>query len=169
VKSRQSNGALSGLMIYDKRDKEQPPTTVIAKRGVLLTEGDAYQVIVYDGSRQVYNTQTGVLQRLDFQRYTIDLPTSGNVRQRWQEPEERTIFELLNPDLSAAADVVILQGLFIAVYNVAQNSDFGIVLMYGVVFLPGLASLYMLTGFGDATRRKLFYTSFPAGEQGESL
>lgn len=104
IHHRASNGDLEGLLIYDSRDNFARPVTILAKRGVIVTEDEGQQVIVYDGSRQEYNPVTGALNRLDFERYSLDLPEAGPVRQRWKEPDERTLIELLNPDAESRAN-----------------------------------------------------------------
>lgn len=104
IQERSPDGTLEGLMIYDKRDKDEPPSTVLAKRGMITREDDGYKVIVYDGARQSYDQEKQILQTLEFERYTIELPVSRDVRQRWKEPDERTVWQLLNPDLSVARD-----------------------------------------------------------------
>ncbi len=98
VHDRNGLGELEGIMIHDTRQKSGFPITVLAKRGVIVSDRDKQQVIVYDGSRQEYNPQTGRLARLDFKRYSIDLPDSEPTQQRWREPDERTLLELLSPD-----------------------------------------------------------------------
>jgi lipopolysaccharide export system permease protein len=101
VRDRNAAGELEGLMIYDSRPEHDSPITIIAKRGVLVSTDTGQQVVVYDGSRQSYNVEDATLARLDFARYTIDLPESSNpVRERWREPDERTLWELFRPDLS---------------------------------------------------------------------
>lgn len=104
VHERGKGGELLGLLIHDSRDNAARPVTILAKRGVIVTEDDSQQVIVYDGSRQDYNPLTGALNRLDFQRYSLDLPEAGPVRQRWKEPDERTLLELLRPDEQSRAE-----------------------------------------------------------------
>lgn len=105
VRARNAAGELEGLMIYDSRPEHESPITIIAKRGVLVSTETGQQVVVYDGSRQSYNVEDATLARLDFARYTIDLPESSNpVRERWREPDERTLWELVNPDLADADD-----------------------------------------------------------------
>lgn len=99
VRERDRDGELHGLMIHDTRDDNPAPVTVLAKRGVVVVTPEGQQVLVYDGSRQSMNAETGALDRLDFERYSIDLPEgSGPVRQRWKEPDERTFLALLHPD-----------------------------------------------------------------------
>jgi lipopolysaccharide export system permease protein len=105
VRDRASNGDLKGLMIYDNRPQNKAPVTVIAKRGVLVIDDKGQQVVVYDGSRQAYDLNTGHLTRLDFARYTIDMPQgSGAVDVHWREPDERTLWELFKPDLTNVDD-----------------------------------------------------------------
>lgn len=104
VEKRTREGELEGLLIHDTSDKWEHPITVIARRGVLIFSDEGQQVLVYDGSRQEFNPATGALNRLDFERYSIDLPEGKDVRVRWAEPEERTFFSLLSPDLSEQRD-----------------------------------------------------------------
>lgn len=106
VSRRGDSGELQGIMIHDSRSVNETPVTIIAKRGVLVATDEGQQVVVYDGSRQAYDPRTGNLGRLDFTRYTIDLPESGAVvGPRWREPEERTLWELFTPDHANARDV----------------------------------------------------------------
>lgn len=104
IRSRTADGELRGLMIHDTRENQATPSTILAKRGMLVSRDGAGQVVVFDGSRQEYNPQTGILHRLNFERYTIDLPESGPVRARWQEPGERSLGDLLHPDLAVQRD-----------------------------------------------------------------
>ncbi|MCE7886795.1 MAG: LPS export ABC transporter permease LptF [Alphaproteobacteria bacterium PRO2] len=97
MRARTSEGELRGLMIHDTRNPDVNPSTVTAKRGVIVARPEGEQVLVFDGSRQEYDRKKGTLHRLNFERYTIDLPASDPVRTRWREPEERTIFELIYP------------------------------------------------------------------------
>lgn len=106
VNDRTAGGELTGLMIHDSREIGKPPVTILAKRGTVIATPEGQQVIVHDGSRQDLNPETGALNRLDFERYTLDLPdSSGPVRQRWREPDERTLFELFRPDMQNERDV----------------------------------------------------------------
>ncbi|MGB3215262.1 MAG: LPS export ABC transporter permease LptF [Alphaproteobacteria bacterium] len=98
IHKRNSLGDLAGLMIYDTRDTKKGPSTILAKRGQIVASEEGQQVVVYEGSRQEFDLKTSILQRLDFEKYTIDVPTGTAARTRWQEPDERTINELLNPD-----------------------------------------------------------------------
>ncbi len=102
--NRTSSGDLEGLLIHDTRPGLQRPVTILAKRGVIVSDYAGQQVVIFNGSRQEFNPQTGAVDRLDFERYTLDLPEAEPVRQRWREPDERTLTELLNPDEQVRAD-----------------------------------------------------------------
>ncbi len=211
IRDRGSDGEMRGLMIYDNRVKNALPSSIVAKRGVVVAQedGGGHQVLVYEGSRQEYDPEKRILRRLNFERYTIDLPEGGTVRQRWAEPDERTIFELLRPDMDNQRDVeslgdfrleihrrlsapllaiaytliscmmlllgpvdrrgqgkrivivvlsvVVLQGLYLAAFNLAHNNIMGLVLMYGFVLVPIGFCSFILSGAGDRLRRKLMY------------
>ena len=109
IRDKNANGEMAGLVIHDNRKDNPNPSTVLAKRGVVINTDDVFQVVVYDGSRQEFDAEKGVLQRLNFERYIIDLPDSDPVRQRWREPEERTLIELFNPDMQVERDVESLR------------------------------------------------------------
>lgn len=97
IKNRKGDGELEGLMVhYARKDKpNENPYTIVAKRGVLLADGDKQKIIVYDGTRHEMDVETQRLSRLDFEQYTIDIPEAkGNISKRWKEPDERTLFEL---------------------------------------------------------------------------
>ncbi len=105
ITDRARNGDLYGLIIHDNREKGKVPVTVTAKKGMIVSDGDDQQVVVFDGMRQSLNKKSGTLDRLNFQRYTIDLPSeTGTIRKRWKEPDERTIFELIAPDAGNKRD-----------------------------------------------------------------
>ena len=99
IRKKNSNGNLSGLMIHDSRTENNLPITVFADKGVLVSEPDGRkQVVVYDGQRQQFDPETNILNKLAFERYTVEIPEpKKEVRQRWAEPDERTMWELLFP------------------------------------------------------------------------
>jgi lipopolysaccharide export system permease protein len=104
ARDRSPDGTLYGLMINDSRADQKRPSTIIAKRGVLSTNEEGFQVTVYDGQRQEYDATKKTFNRLNFDRYLIEIPDKTAVRTRWQQPDERTIFELLSPDKNNARD-----------------------------------------------------------------
>jgi len=212
IRKRNNDGDLRGLIIQDARDKSKNPSTITAQHGLIVAnEEGENQVVVYDGARQQYDPKTKILHRLNFERYTIDLPNNSPVNKRWSAPDERSIFELLNPDLNnkrdqeslrdfkielhkrlvgpllavvfclisccslligpidrrgqtkrivfAIVSVVVIQGLFLAGFNLARRSDFGLFLIYALVFAPLFFSGFLLTGSAENLRRSIFYVS----------
>lgn len=117
IREKQSDGSLTGLMIHDTRDTTKLPSTILAKQGVILVDDKQQKVVVYQGIRHEYNPDSKILQKLEFDRYTIDLPEDGIIKKRWAEPDERTIKELLNPDLSNKRDVESLREFSIEIHR----------------------------------------------------
>jgi lipopolysaccharide export system permease protein len=219
IENRNSAGELEGLLIHDSRENLPTPVTIIAKRGLIVATEDGHQVLVYDGSRQDFNEKTGALNRLNFERYTIDLPEVGVIGKRWKQPDERTIFELLNPDMSSLEDVryedqiraeihkrlitpflainytmmvlcclllgpinrrgqmkrillavslvIMIQSLYLSLFSRVAESFFSLVLLYLVVFLPILISLFALSFYGEKLRRQLLYLKRQKDEEAE--
>ena len=210
IRERRQDGELLGLMIHDNRQEAKNPSIILAKRGILTVRDEGYEVVVYDGIRQEMDAEKKILHRLNFERYTIDFPDSDPVRQRWKEAEERTIFELLNPNENSNRDqenlrvfhveihrrvispllavvltlsactllllgptdrrgmskritlavvtAIVLQGAFLAAFNLARQSDFGLALMYALVFVPLFVMLFLISQWGEHTRRTLLYS-----------
>lgn len=105
LRARAKNGDLLGVTIHDTRDKSKPPVTITAKRGRIVMETETPNIIVYDGMRQQMDNQSEVITKLFFSRYTIEvkgLETSPT--ERWREANERTLWELLHPDMSNRRD-----------------------------------------------------------------
>lgn len=116
IRDKSSEGELQGLLIHDNREADKPEVTIIARRGVFVKTEQGQEVIVYEGSRQEIDHESGALNRLDFSRYTIDLPDgSGDVRQRWREPDERTLWELFHPDPENRFDVKHKRDFFVEI------------------------------------------------------
>lgn len=117
ISNHTKGGELEGLMIHDTRDTTKPPTTVLAKRGMILDGEKGPQVIVFDGARHEFDPKSGILQRLAFERYTIQLPENEAIPTRWQQPDERTLGELLKPDLSNPRDVENLRAFSVEIHR----------------------------------------------------
>jgi lipopolysaccharide export system permease protein len=105
LRRRDAAGDLYGLMIHDTREKDKPPITITAKRGHLAVEGGIPTLVVHDGMRQQMDEQTETITRLYFSQYTIEIKSlEGETAAHWHEAGERTLPELLNPDMSDARD-----------------------------------------------------------------
>ncbi len=117
IKEKTSKNEIAGIMIHDTRNKTALPSTVLAKRGIIVASDQGHEVVVFEGSRQSYNPKSGILQKLAFDRYTIALPESESTRSRWAEPDERTITQLLNPDKTNKRDLENLREFSIEVHR----------------------------------------------------
>jgi lipopolysaccharide export system permease protein len=72
VRSRDQDGSLRGILVDDARD----PTahaTILAERGRLVDGPQGPLVVLFDGSRQVIDHQTGRLDILTFKQNQLDL------------------------------------------------------------------------------------------------
>ncbi len=104
VRARDPDGSLRGIIVQDDRDKQRP-TTLIAEQGALVRSGDQSRVLLVNGSRQELNRETAEVTNLGFERYTVDLtPLSGAKEDRWRNPQERFLDELLWPEQVEGVD-----------------------------------------------------------------
>lgn len=105
LRARQDNGDMLGLMIYDAREKDKPAIAITAKRGRIEMENGTPNIVVFDGMRQQIDPDNGSLSKLYFSRYTIEIKGLESAAEaHWREPEERTLPELLNPDMANKRD-----------------------------------------------------------------
>ena len=95
-------GSLNGILVHDAREKESP-ITMMAERGLLVQTDQGPRFILFNGHRQQIDRDSTRLSLLNFERYTMDLgefaPRQGD---RWREPRERFVDELLNPHSQGA-------------------------------------------------------------------
>jgi lipopolysaccharide export system permease protein len=100
IRSREADGELQGILIHDNRVRDKT-FTLMAERGRLAMTEDGPRVVLVNGNRQQFDAETGKLSLLYFDRYSVDLGKVGQAQQnRWREPRERYISELLFPDNS---------------------------------------------------------------------
>jgi len=105
IRERSQEGQLLGVLVHDESDP-QNPTTLMAKRGALVDVNGAARVILFEGNRQVMNTDDQKLSMLYFDRYTHALDLKGpNESGRVPKAKELGIAELLdvrnNPNIPA--------------------------------------------------------------------
>ena len=100
IRSREADGELQGILIHDNRVREKT-FTLMAERGRLASTEEGPRVVLVNGNRQQFDPDTGKLSLLYFDRYSVDLGKIGQSQQdRWREPRERYLPELLYPDNS---------------------------------------------------------------------
>jgi lipopolysaccharide export system permease protein len=97
IGGRDSSGQVTGLLINDDRNPQQP-VTLLAERGAFADDGQGSRIIMVNGSRQSFNRVTGKLSVLTFDRYTLDLDSlKGAPEVRWRDAEERFLPDLFWP------------------------------------------------------------------------
>jgi lipopolysaccharide export system permease protein len=97
IAGRNSRGEVSGLLINDDRDPQQP-VTILAEQGAFADTPQGSRIIMVNGSRQRYERATGKLSVLTFDRYTLDLNMLRDAPEvRWRDAEERFLGELFWP------------------------------------------------------------------------
>lgn len=97
VRARDPDGLLRGILIEDTRQRNNP-ATILAERGRLIGSEGTPRVLLFNGSRQEIDRQTGRLNVLTFAENAIDL--SHGVRgeeQRFRDMNEMSVGELLHP------------------------------------------------------------------------
>lgn len=94
VAGRDEHGDVTGLLINDDRDPQQP-VTILAERGAFADTAQGSRIIMVNGSRQRFNRATGKLSVLTFDRYTLDLDMLRDTAGvRFHEPQERYLGDL---------------------------------------------------------------------------
>lgn len=107
ARDRGKDGDLEGILIHDTR-KEGHPVTIMAESGEMVRTEKGPNVLVKNGIRQELNTETGQLAQLSFKSYLIDLSSmSDTFKERWKEPRERTMYELMHPEGADADPAVV--------------------------------------------------------------
>ena len=95
VRSQNNSGDLSGIVIYDRRDRAKP-VMIVAERGAFVTTDQGPRLLMANGSRQIYERDNGHLSVLTFDQYTLDLALyreAPGIRNR--SAEEMFLGELL--------------------------------------------------------------------------
>lgn len=101
IRERTSEGELRGIFAHDSRDPERP-VTYTAERGTAVQSEDGTRVVLFNGSQQDVNRDSGRLTLFNFDQYSLDLNIFNETAQpRWREPEERFLGSLLRPGDSA--------------------------------------------------------------------
>lgn len=97
VRERSGEGELRGIFAHDSRDPERP-VTYTAERGTASQGAQGTRVVLFNGSQQEVDRESGRLTLFNFDQYSLDLSlVSQDVSTRWREPEERFLDSLLWP------------------------------------------------------------------------
>ncbi|HKS87890.1 MAG TPA: LPS export ABC transporter permease LptF [Stellaceae bacterium] len=97
VTGRDERGEVTGLLINDDRDS-QNPVTILAERGAFVDTAQGSRIVMVNGSRQRYERASGKLSVLTFDRYTLDLDMLRDAPEvRFRDAQERFLPELFAP------------------------------------------------------------------------
>jgi lipopolysaccharide export system permease protein len=101
VRETGDDGAMRGVFVHDRRERESEVTYTAAE--ALLTEEDGAPLLVmFAGSAQRVEADTGALSVLRFERLTLDLGQFQQAaRERTRKPSERYALELVAPTAEA--------------------------------------------------------------------
>jgi lipopolysaccharide export system permease protein len=96
VKSRDDNGELLSIVIYDDRDPDKP-VTVFAERGAIANTPDGPRLLMANGTRQERDISNGHLSSLSFEKYTLELSELNDAPgTRDRNVDERYTSELVS-------------------------------------------------------------------------
>ena len=97
IRARDERGELIGLLINDDREPRRP-VTILAERGVFADTPAGGRIVMVNGNRQQFDTETRKLSLLTFDRYTLDLASLHDAPVvRFREAQERFLGELFFP------------------------------------------------------------------------
>ncbi len=136
VKERKKDG-LHNVFIHDTRD-EKRTSTLIAKKGKLITLPDSTKILLQNGS-QHFQGKDNKLSVLYFEEYLLDVNQNDqtNLLKRWKSPSERSLYELKNPNLESRDDLKNLQAFKAELtlrYSMPLNIiGFGIVISFVIM------------------------------------
>ena len=87
---------LQGVFIHFNK-LDELPTTITAERGGLIMRDGKPFVVIIDGIRQQFNPETGSIERLKFQNYSLDISSLLKRKDTiLTEPEDQTLSNLWN-------------------------------------------------------------------------
>jgi lipopolysaccharide export system permease protein len=97
IRARDERGELIGLLINDDREPRRP-VTLLAERGVFADTPAGARIVMVNGNRQQFDTETRKLSLLTFDCYTLDLASLHDAPViRFREAQERFLGELFFP------------------------------------------------------------------------
>ena len=97
IQKRDGPGEMRGIFAHDARDPEKP-VTYLAERGTATQTDQGMRVIMFNGSQQLIDRETGRLTLFYFDQYSLDLGFLNQTNEvRWIGPQERFLSGLLHP------------------------------------------------------------------------
>ena len=137
VRSRDDRGEVTGLLINDSRNPQRH-VTIVAERGAFVDSPAGSRIVMVNGNRQQFDTETRKLSLLTFESYTLDLDTLHDAPVvRFREPQERFMDELFFPPKDV--DSSLRQGFVVEAHQriLVPLSAFSFSLIPLACLLPG--------------------------------
>src|SRR5712671_2702932 len=137
VRSRDERGEVAGLLINDSRNLQRQ-VTIVAERGAFVDSPAGSRIVMVNGNRQRFDTETRKLSLLTFESYTLDLDTLHDAPVvRFREPQERFMDELFFPPKDV--DGSLRQGFVVEAHQriLVPLSAFSFSLIPLACLLPG--------------------------------
>lgn len=97
VAKHEKDGAVSGILLNDERNRESKITLSAEKGRIVYTE-DGPRIILVNGVRQEINRSSQQFLSLKFERYSVDLGQMGSKRIKDAGVREKSLWELLNAE-----------------------------------------------------------------------
>ena len=136
------DGTVNNILIHDTRSKKIE-STILAKEGIFSNVGDKPNIIVFNGSRYVYNKLEKKTSILKFAKYEFQIDIAENKNSiRFKQVEERTLTELFNPNKNLNSKI---KNEFLSEGHRRLSSPFL------VLFMCSLASFSVI--FGEIKRK----------------
>jgi lipopolysaccharide export system permease protein len=137
IRNRDNRGEVVGLLINDSRNPKRQ-ITIVAERGAFVDSPAGSRIVMVNGNRQQFETDTRKLSLLTFDSYTLDLATLHDAPVvRFREAQERFLDELFAPP--ADADALLRRGFLVEGHRriLVPLSAFGFALIPLACLLPG--------------------------------
>jgi lipopolysaccharide export system permease protein len=137
IRSRDDRGEVVGLLINDSRNPQRQ-VTIVAERGAFVDSPTGARIVMANGNRQQFDTETRKLSLLTFDSYTLDLGALHDAPVvRFREPQERFLDELFDPPNDV--DGSLRQGFVVEAHQrvLVPLSAFGFSLIPLACLLPG--------------------------------
>ena len=137
VRSRDDRGEVTGLLINDSRNPQRH-VTIVAERGAFVDSPAGSRIVMVNGNRQQFDTESRKLSLLTFESYTLDLDTLHDAPVvRFREPQERFMDELFFPPKDV--DGSLRQGFVVEAHQriLVPLSAFSFSLIPLACLLPG--------------------------------
>ena len=106
VREHNDKDELHGIFIYQPAKDGQPAHTTLAESGQVFKSSDRLLLLLKKGQRQDYTPSTRQYAHFSFEEFVYDLTdTISSSESRPERASEKSIRQLLNPDISTMEDM----------------------------------------------------------------